>query len=242
MNDLAAEFRFLVAYPNQSTNANPSVCWNWFQPGDQKRGYGEPAIIAGIARAIIAEGEIDPTRVFVAGLSAGGAMAAILGACYPDVFAAIGVHSGLAPGSASDAASAFAAMRGNGYSKRKNDAKRDAYRGVRAIVFHGESDTTVHPSNAERITNSFIELEGNTVSTGVGTTMGRTFKRTVVRDEGSVSQHERWMIQGANHAWSGGNREGSFTDSSGPDASREIVGFFGLNGEGRADPNVSRHL
>ena len=176
MNDAAMEQGFFVLYPEQTQNANAQRCWNWFKHNHQGRGRGEPALLAGMTRAIIEEYGIDPSRVYVAGLSAGGAMAAILGDAYPDLFAAVGVHSGLRSGAATDVTSAFAAMqggasgvaaatglgalpglRGIGKSHAMPPAKSQGNRPMReggaipTIVFHGDRDSTVHPVNGEQV-------------------------------------------------------------------------------------------
>ncbi len=148
MNRLAEERGFIVAYPAQPSSANPSACWNWFDLANQRRDQGEPAIIAGLTRAVMAEFAVDPAHVYVAGLSAGGAMAATLGATYPELYAAVGVHSGLPHGAAADLPSAFAAMHGGA---KPTAGKRRPKGSVRTIVFHGRSDSTVHPSNSEAI-------------------------------------------------------------------------------------------
>ncbi len=211
MNTLAETHRLLVAYPGQTTADNPSGCWNWFRPGDQRRDAGEPAILAGLAREVAAEFGIAPGRVFVAGLSAGGAMAAVLGESYPDVFAAVGVHSGLPAGAASDVVTAFAAMQGEAGAAGARGA------GARVIVFHGTADATVRAVNAERI------VEGMTAGRSEsGAAGGRTYVRRIY-DEG---RGELWMVEGAGHAWSGGQAPGSYTDPSGPDASAEMVRYF----------------
>ena len=226
MNDLAEQHGLIVAYPSQTRAHNVQACWNWFRPGDQRRGAGEPAILAGIVRELMAELDIDRSRVFAAGLSAGGAMAAVLGESYPDVFAAIGIHSGLPTGCASDVVSAFAAMRGDSAGIAPREANAAAT--VRAIVFHGTADTTVHPSNASRIVEaaqsgrnrSAVQLERG-ASRG-----GRSYTRALTRDAKGTPMTEHWLIEGAGHAWSGGASVGSYTDPTGPDASAEMVRFF----------------
>lgn len=156
MNDAADREGFVVVYPGQDRAMNPQGCWNWFLPEHQGRNAGEPAAIAGIVRDLIgtrSQYTIDPGRVFVAGLSSGGAMAAILTVCYPDLFAAVAVHSGLAYGSAKDLASAFAVMaRGGGDANAQGLAAHLAMgaqaRPVPSLVIHGSADRTVAPANA----------------------------------------------------------------------------------------------
>jgi poly(hydroxyalkanoate) depolymerase family esterase len=231
MNRLAEEHGFIVAYPRQSERANQSGCWNWFNLTDQMRDAGEPSIIAGITRTIIAEFEIDAERVYVAGLSAGGAMAAIMSATYPELYAATGIHSGLAYGSATSVASAFAAMCGTSSraapAQRKSHLKSTNGR-VRTIVFHGASDQRVHPSNAEMIVAEaragLTDLAQETQHDG--SAGGRAYTRTVITDANGVPRVEHWVIEGLGHAWSGGSPEGSHTDQRGPDASREMLRFF----------------
>jgi poly(hydroxyalkanoate) depolymerase family esterase len=229
MNALAEEHGFIVAYPSQSKAANASLCWNWFTPENQMRGRGEPAIIAGITREIIVDYDIDPARVFVAGLSAGGAMAAVMGATYPDLFAAVGVHSGLPYRSAADLPSAFAAMRGDagprGRRSRKSRGAADHSPRIRTIVFHGDADNIVHPSNAANMVEA--ERAGESVErTKARTAAIRAHTRTVIRDKTGAVVVEQWLVHGSGHAWSGGSPDGSYTDPHGPDASREMLRFF----------------
>jgi poly(hydroxyalkanoate) depolymerase family esterase len=227
MNSLAEEFGFLVAYPSQPSSANPSSCWNWFSPGDQMRGAGEPSIIAGLTNDIVNRYDLDPRRIFVAGLSAGGAMATVMGSTYPDVYAAVGVHSGLAYRSASDVVSAFAAMRGDSAPGWKANAySAEGATDVRVIVFHGDADPTVHPSNAARIVEASDRRDGDLREKESGMSGGRSYTRTMIRDQGGQTRIEHWLIHGAGHAWSGGSPDGSFADPAGPDASREMVRFF----------------
>ena len=241
MNELAEEHGFLVAYPAQPRTANPSSCWNWFNPKDQLRDAGEPSIVAGLTRAIIAEFNIDSRRVFVAGLSAGGAMAVVMGANYPELYSAVGIHSGLPHGAAADVVSAFAAMRGEPILDpslpRAHLPAAKPSRRVRTIVFHGDADQTVHPSNGERIIAAAFasQLDGAT-ETETGSTGGRDYIRSVTSDSTGVPLVEHWQIRGAGHAWAGGSPDGSYTDPKGPNASHEMVRFF-LHGD--RDPNVN---
>jgi poly(hydroxyalkanoate) depolymerase family esterase len=229
MNALAEEHGFIVAYPSQSKAANASLCWNWFTPENQMRGRGEPAIIAGITSEIISEYALDPARVFVAGLSAGGAMAAVMGATYPDLYAAVGIHSGLPYRSAADLPSAFAAMRGNagagGRRSGKSRGSGDKNPRIRTIVFHGDADNIVHPSNAANMVKA--ERTGESVERAEARHAAiRAHTRTVTRNKTGAVVVEQWLIHGSGHAWSGGSPDGTYTDPHGPDASREILRFF----------------
>jgi poly(hydroxyalkanoate) depolymerase family esterase len=229
MNALAEEHGFLVAYPSQCKSANPSLCWNWFKPEDQMRGGGEPSIIAGITSEIVAEHDIDPQRVFVAGLSAGGAMAGVMAATYPEVYAAVGVHSGLPYRSATDVASAFAAMRGDlglPGGQRKAGPASDHALHVRAIIFHGDADHIVHPSNAAKIIEGHATSGDSVERVKARSSASRTYTREITRDPTGTAVVEHWLIHGSGHAWSGGSADGTFTDPNGPDASREMLRFF----------------
>jgi poly(hydroxyalkanoate) depolymerase family esterase len=229
MNALAEEHGLLVLYPAQPSSANAQRCWNWFSPGDQRRGGGEPSIVAGMTRRVVREHGVDPRRVYVAGLSAGGAAAAILGQAYPELYAAVGVHSGLACGAARDLPSAFAAMHGGAPAAPPPPGAGGAARLVPTIVFHADRDTTVHPRNGDQVIAQSgaaavrvlrTEVERDQVPGGHG------YSRTLHRDgEGRVVL-EHWLVHGGGHAWSGGSPAGSYTDPRGPDASRAMLRFF----------------
>ena len=232
MNELAEEEGIFVAYPRQSSRANAQKCWNWFEPADQGREMGETGIIAGLARAIATEHPIDRSRIYIAGLSAGGAAAANIARAYPDLFAAVGVHSGLAAGCARDLPSALSAMRvGAPGSEAPGGAAgfgagsvTQALR-VPTIVFHGEGDGTVSPRNADAILAQ-AGVGGLTPRTERGSSAGHSYQRTRYADEAGRVQVEAWSIQGAGHAWAGGSPAGSYTDPNGPDASRAMLDFF----------------
>lgn len=230
MNALAEEHACLVVYPGQTQSANAQKCWNWFSPGDQQRDQGEPALIAGITRQIMCDHAIDPRRVYVAGLSAGGAAAAIMAQAYPDLYAAVGVHSGLACGAARDIPSAFAAMR-QGAAAPQQPGRTGATEGNRrivpTIVFHADKDGTVHPRNGDQVIAQSGAAGGLRTEVQRGQVPGgHAYSRTIHADASGRPVLEQWLIHGGGHAWSGGSAAGSYTDPRGPDASREMLRFF----------------
>lgn len=219
MNALAEREGVLVAYPAQSRAANAQKCWNWFRAVDQGRA-GEPALVVSMVDEISAHHAVARARVYVAGLSAGGAAAAVLGQAYPEVFAAVGVHSGLACGAAQDMGSAFAAMRG-GASRTLSGAS------IPTIVFHGDGDTTVAPINGTQVAAQALPADHLThVTETATTTSGQSYTRTVRADADGIPQLEHWVLHGASHAWAGGDPAGSYTDPRGPDASAAMLRFF----------------
>ena len=248
MNVLASELGWFVLYPAQAPRSNANKCWNWFVPEDQRRGHGEPALIAGMTRHVMETHAVDPDRVYVAGLSAGGAMAAILAREYPDLYAAAGVHSGLAAGAATDVGSAFAAMKTGASSApaspagwpgrpvvvvdSSGDASTGAATGAPVIAFHGDADSTVNAVNGNHVVDATLGDKGSwqAARESGASADGRGFTRTVYRAEGEArgtpSRAEHWVVHGGGHAWFGGDKSGSYADAAGPDASREMLRFF----------------
>ena len=243
MNQRAREQGFYVLYPAQSQQANPMRCWNWFRATDQVRGAGEPAVIVGMVQEIARDYDVDPRHIYAAGLSAGGAMAAILGAAYPDVFAAVGVHSGLAPGAASNVMAAMSVMKRGGTDpiilppRASKDPLQGAHPAVPTIVFQGDADSTVHPRNGEQLLAAVLrgavaagdltaaQADAPKVEQG-RSAHGQPYVRSQYANAQGEVRAEYWQLQGAGHAWAGGQRAGTYTDAAGPDATAEMLRFF----------------
>ena len=222
MNDAALAQGFYVLYPAQSRQANPQRCWNWFKHSHQQRGRGEPAMLAGMTREVMAQHAIDPQRVYVAGLSAGGAMAAILGSAYPDLYAAVGVHSGWPRAPQRTCPAALAAMRGGA----------SAPAGARPMACRPSSFMAMpmRPCIRRMASRSLLPATGTGSSVEThqvrsGSARACTRRVHVDAADGRVVA-EHWVVHGSPHAWSGGSPQGSYTDSLGPDATAEMLRFF----------------
>lgn len=226
MNVLAEQRDCLVLYPVQDRSANATLCWNWFEEAHQKRDSGEPALIAGMTRYVMERHHANPERVFVAGLSAGGAMAAVLGATYPDVYAAIGVHSGLPVGKARDLITGLAAMKKATHGRKAGRVLHS----VPVIVFHGNRDAVVHRDNGLAVLEQFVRplssANGEPLRREQERSVNFNYTKTTVLDGNGSGVAEHWDLHGAGHAWSGGSAEGSYTDPAGPNASAEMLRFF----------------
>jgi poly(hydroxyalkanoate) depolymerase family esterase len=236
MNELADECGGIVLYPEQSKFANPLGCWNWYDTRHQFADDGEPSMIAGMTRQAMADHGVDPARVYVAGMSAGGAMAVILGQAYPGLYAAVGVHSGVPSGVANDLMSGLAAMNSgptpvHGVAAATGEPAQG--HSVATIVFHGDCDSTVHPSNGEAVHAQALRRRGAAhvarvppAGRAIRVPGGRAVTRVIQAKKAGLPGAELWIVHGGGHAWTGGSAKGSFTDENGPDASREMLRFF----------------
>ncbi|SAL86759.1 polyhydroxybutyrate depolymerase domain-containing protein [Caballeronia arvi] len=234
MNEAADAHGYIVAYPEQSESVSLLRCWNWFRPGDQVRESGEASMIAALTREVIATYNVDDARVYVAGMSAGGAMAVNLAVTHPDLYAAAAVHSGVAFGVAHDAFSALCAMN-DGKGKIRLPARLidgSQPRSVPLIVFHGDADDTVHPRNSDQIVSMrrLFQCQAGAAHhspTEVSETEnGYPYTRRIFHDKKGLPIGEQWLVHGLGHAWSGGDPKGTYTDARGPSATDEFLRFF----------------
>ncbi|HEY1399657.1 PHB depolymerase family esterase [Roseateles sp.] len=226
MNELARRHGWLVLYPAQSAKTNPQGCWNWFKTGHQERGRGEPALLASLTQHVMSTHRVDARHVHVAGLSAGGAMAAVLGQTYPELFAAVGVHSGLPCGAVASAPEALALMRTGQAMPGASRPAASSPRAMPTIVFHGTRDMTVHPLNGEQVYADATADRQGSERVEHGREGGRAYTRKTRVAADGRSLAELWLIDGAGHAWSGGDRRGSHADWQGPDAASQMICFF----------------
>ena len=247
MDQLADQKQFIVVYPQQTSTYNQEKCWNWFDSADQSRGNGEPAIIAGIVQAVeqtTSQWTIDTHRIYAAGLSAGAAMTVILGATYPDIFAAIGVQSGLEYQAATSSTDAYTALRQGGPDPARQgqaayNAMGSAARVVPTITFHGTSDYLVYPINGEQVVRQWMQTDhlashnaynasfnSPTSTTNGQVAGGHSYSVYTWNDNNGNEVQEYWLVNGMGHGWSGGSSSGTYTDPQGPGATQAIYNFF----------------
>jgi poly(hydroxyalkanoate) depolymerase family esterase len=248
--DAQAEAKgFILLLPQQDSSRNQFSCWNFFQDSSMHRSAGDPARIAAVTALVENSYNVDPHRVFVTGMSSGGAMASIMGATYPDYFAAIGVGSGCEYA----ATAACAGFR----SADPTMAGQQAYRemGPRArpipfIAMQGDADTTVPPANADQLVQQWLVTDdladdgaanGSVPSTPAKTAFGssaggRSYTVRTYLDAHRAELAQYWVVRGMKHAWSGGNAAQPYSDPSGPDATAAMYAFF----QNHADPSLTR--
>jgi poly(hydroxyalkanoate) depolymerase family esterase len=237
MNQLADQQGFLVLYPEQRRLANAYRCWNWFDSAAHRAG-GEAALIAGMVREVIATFGVDPGRVYIAGLSAGGAMTSIMASCYGNLFAACAVHSGLMYRAAESVSEATKAMKQGSRASPENTARQAIaqkdFAFVPAMVIHGNQDGTVNPVNADQVVEQFMAMATLSGGGGAALTEFTSSEHGGNRYPYEIREYRRGdnlllrkvLVEGLDHSWSGGDGEHPFNDPNGPDASRMIWEFF----------------
>ena len=229
-NSAAADAGVIVVWPEQTAQQQPQKCWSWYDPAHQAAGAGEPAIIAGITREVMASHAVDPARVYVAGVSAGAAMAVNTAAAYPELYAAVAAHSGIAYRAAQTVPAALSVM-------KSGAADPDALAGMlkaalgphrpALIAIHGGADVVVVPANSRQLAAQWAGALGlGPAAESTSTEDGASFARTVYDDAGGAPQVELLIVAGVGHAWSGGSPEGTFTHAGSPDATAHILRFL----------------
>ena len=234
MNTAAAAANALVLYPEQARGANPGGCWNWFEPENQHRGQGELGVVVAMLRDVMARHSVDAQRVYAAGISAGGAMAALLAREYPELFAAVGVHSGLQAGAADNMMAALSAMNnGAKLGTAEHNGAASATPLPALIVFHGDADTTVDAKNGEQLVEAALQTALGDKNAAVQETQqgqsdaGQRFTRHLYRASDSAPVLvEHWLLHNGGHAWSGGSAKVGQTDPKGVSATQEMLRFF----------------
>src|SRR6202050_2093832 len=249
MNEVAEAKRFLVVYPEQSRLANLMKCWNWFHPKHQTRDAGEPSILAAVVLQVCSTHNVDPDRVYVAGVSAGGAMAPILAATYPDLFAALAVFAGAEFKAATNVSEGFSAMKRGGpdpvqqgqlaFEAMRSGLAHKKRRRMPVIVFHGTEDTTVNPVNADQVvaqwseTNACLATQSPNIEFALSEKVvsgevpeNYAYRKYIYTDQAGRLLMEKWLVQGLGHTWSGSPKASKYGDPKGPNASAEIWRFF----------------
>jgi len=250
MNAIAERDNFLVVYPEQPTAANLLRCWNWFDPKHQARESGEPSILAAVVEQAVSSHNVDPDRVYVAGLSAGAAMAVVMGATYPDLFMAIGVVAGLEFAAATTAAAGLGAITRGGpdpshqgllaFQAMSEGLREKPKRRMPVIVFQGAADPYLNPVNADQVlaqwarTNDYLDgnedgkrlLEQAGEITAGSVPGSYSFQKCKYEDSAGRLLMEKWLVEGLGHAWPGSPSAGRFADPNGPNASEEMWRFF----------------
>ena len=241
----------LVLLPEQPESANPKKCWNWYDPAHQQRDGGEPALIAGMTRQVAGEWAVDPQQVHIAGISAGAAMAAILAVTYPDVYASVALHSGIAYRAAANVMEGVGVMTTGApdsprLARLAYDAMGARARVIPAIIVQGAADPVVKPINAIHTRDMWLAMNalargigssGNAVADASHVTPDRRSEAHVsgldavtecygARTSKSECEVEVLTVAGLGHAWSGGSKLGTFTDERGPDATDAILRFL----------------
>ncbi|MGZ8377504.1 MAG: extracellular catalytic domain type 1 short-chain-length polyhydroxyalkanoate depolymerase [Gemmatirosa sp.] len=234
MDEVAERHGLVVLYPEQPAGANALRCWNWFEPAHQRRDAGEPALLAALVARVAAEHGVDPARVHVAGMSAGGAMALLLASGYPERFASATSASGMPVGAVTGAANAWQVMRAGASAEQSapeavRERMGDRARAVPLLVLHGGADATVVPVNGRRAAEQWAAAIGATARgpqqvAAAGATRGWQHLRWRGADDRDLVEYVE--IAGLGHAWSGGSTTGTYTDAQGPAASELLAAFI----------------